>query len=216
MIDGTSYSVLDMDTERGAHSNHYASYKPFAERAIEEIKYLSLEERRHRFIIAYSIYGQTFLTTAPDQILRFSLAGQVYNRNPRRMTLCNVLAVLYYNGKKFRPLTGWELRHFQSGEHPIFLDKQGLKQTLNKLFKHASLSLGILTSEPATCSCPAWQIETEQGKFFIPWHNGMIIEDSTNFSFEEKEFDEVKKSCYSLLSFSRSLVKDECYKIHCC
>ena len=213
-ISGIPYRVLDMDVERGGHTPHNEPHRSFTERALEAANQLSYSEKQCTIIIAYSMYGQLFLTSDPYIILRLSLAGEVYNKHLRRMTLCGVLSVLYRDGDKFYAIDGWELRHFKSGDHPFFLNPQELTKKLSCVFKQVKLTLGALTARSVTC--PAWQIDTEKGKFFIPWHSGMILENSKELFFEEKEFDELKNAYYSLLSFSYSHFSSEYYKIRCC
>lgn len=214
-IAGIPYRILDLDAERGGHSTHSEPYKPFIERAQQAINHLSHSEKQHCFIIAYSVYGEIYLTSDPDIILRFSLAGEVYSHR-RRMTLCDVLAVFYRKDNKFYPLQKWELRHFNSGEHLPFLNPKELEATLHDIFLEVKLTLGALTLTTRSVTCPAWRITTEKGTFFIPWHSGMIMEDNSKFAFEEKEFDEVKNAYYSLLSFTQSHLCGEFYKIRCC
>lgn len=215
-ISGVPYRVLDLDSERGARTPHTEPYRPFTERALDEINQLPESEKDHQFLVAYSLYGNTFITADPGIILRLSLAGEVYNTITRKMMLCNVLAVFYRDGEKFRPLSNWELRHFKSDDTPAFLNKEKLNAQLKGIFKEASVCLGKLTLTSRMLSCPAWQINTEKGTYYLPWHNGALIENADVFFFETTEFNEIKDTMYTHLRFSEVDFKRQVYYIRSC
>ncbi len=216
-IGGIPYRILDIEAERGARIPHAEQYKPFTERALEEIKDMPNHEKNHQFLVAYSVYGDTFITADPNTILRLSLAGQVYNNSIRRMTLCDVLAVFYHDGKKFRPFKSWELRHFNSNDAPAFLDKENLEAQLKGVFRKVDITLGALTLTTRSVTCPAWQIVTDKGTYYLPWHNGTIIEEDPAFSFEEKDFAEIQETqYYTHLRFSKIPLSNQAFNIKSC
>lgn len=195
------YRMLDMDVERGAATEH-KPHRPFTERVLDEVNELPDSEKDHQFLVACSLYGNIYITANPNNILRFSLAGNVYNSRIRRMTLCDAMTVVYRDGEKFRPLPNWELRHFKRNDTPDFLNKEKLETEMKKIFHSVTITLGELTHLKHEISCPAWQITTEKGTYFLPWHSGAIIEGTNEFSFEEKNFSQLKETTYTHLRFA--------------
>jgi len=212
MYGGQKMHVLDMSVERGAsHSKtSTSSFKTFAERAKEEAHALKNYERK--FITIYSEACLEWYADTPERTLRLSMTGAsyVYPQNRKKLTTSNALMVFYNKNGKLIPL--WEIRHFESGNRCIFLDKEQMTKKLRSIFKSLNITLGSLTFNGLPCI--AWRLQTEEGCFYIPWHNGAVIEDIDGFSFEEKSLKEMKDT-YTLLRFAPSYMSG-LYKIVCC
>lgn len=210
------FSPLDMSVERDAPTQHAEPYIPFPERAAKYLKKASEDKLKHKFINVYSYCAEMYTAIDPSVVSRLSLTGQttVYSAFLKRLTLCARAAVFYNNGKKFKPL--YEIRHFENKAEPTFLSKEKLLERLSPLFKSIKISLGKLTEKGIPSI--AWQLQTNEGIFYIPWHNGCIMESSEDTSFEEHSFIELKKSnIYACLRFGESLTSHgESYRIVCC
>lgn len=212
MLGGQRVYVLDLDAEYNSHTNRTETYQTFPETAEEEVKECVKEGISSKFLNIYTEYCMTFHTSTADQALRLCLTGAsyIYNSMVRKMRATNALMVFYRKNGKYYPL--WDIRHFQTRSSYIFLDVKELKKRLHKVFDRFELKLGSLT----TMNLPAiaWQITTDEGIFYIPWHSGAIVEKTEDFTFEEKTLEEMKKT-YTLLRFAPSYEKD-IYKIVCC
>lgn len=191
---------MDVDANYGkkkAVSSIYERYIPFAERAREEIA--SCNNQQHKFITVYSKYFVPQDITNPEKTLNLCLTATpyVYSHNRRKLSSTDVLAVFAKKDDKLILL--WELHRLKINTCYAFLDKSAVIDTLSNIFKQVSIKLGTLTCQEIPCI--AWQLHTEDGVFYIPWHNGSIIEDCESFTFEEKPFEEIKKT-YAFLRFT--------------
>ena len=209
MIDGEVVRILDPNTAVGCSKINRAP--SLAQRAKDELKEVSPEEKESLFLAIYFESGLTWHTVDPEDILRLSLAGQTYicSHWKKRMTPANALLVYYRTEGRFVPL--YKVSHFETKKEYTFLNKVELTQHLLKVFKSVKLTLGQLSS-PGLESI-AWKAEANEGDFFIPWHNGCIIPAQEHLHFEEKPLNEMR-NVYSSLRFTS--YDAEHYVILCC
>jgi len=80
------------------------------------------------------------------------------------------------------------------------------------VFKKIDIRLGQL--EEKGIRFIAWEIETEKGIFYIPWHNGCLIEQTGELEFTEMPFAELKRT-YKVLRFAKCVGEREAYRIVC-
>lgn len=213
VIGGERIRVLDMDAERGhATKNHSTEERrTFDERADEEKKCSTIYERQHKFLTIYSSYCEPTRIVDPEKAIRIALVAQssAYPTVRRRLTT-TIIAITYVNREGiFQPL--WKLRRFEPGKPYPFLSKGDLMNILSPLFKKVTLTLGTLTHKEVKAI--AWQLDTDEGLFYIPWHSGIIIENSANFTFEEKTLGEMD-GIYEHLCFGTTNSADT-YRIIC-
>ncbi len=211
---GQIMRVLDMDAERDSGRAYIERSPTFAEKALEEITECTYEEKQHKFLTVFSESCLTWRATNPEDLMRLTLVGQSYvcSKHQKRLTQSNALMVFYRKNGKFVPL--YELHHLQTKKHYVFLSRDELTQKLGEVFNRVKLTLGVLHS-PKLRSI-AWSVETEEGTFYIPWHNGCIIPAQAYHVFEEKKKLEETKGTYSLLRFAPSPSFADSYYVLCC
>lgn len=210
MFGGERIGVLNMDAMRG--SNHSTeARKSFEERAYTETReYAKYERYNGKFLTVYSAYCEATAEIEPVKLWRLCLTAEAY-MSEKKFTFrpTNVLAVFYNSNGKFRLL--WQTNHFQKREYD-FLNKNEIKEFLEPLLGKMKITLGQLSCNGVPSI--AWQLQTDDAIYYIPFHNSIIIEDCKNFTFEEKTLDEMKK-VYKHLRFLSTGEKDS-YKILCC
>lgn len=212
-IGGQQIRVLDMDSERGNGKVYSENIPTFAETALEEAKDSTAADKKHKFMTVYSEACISWRATSPEDIIRISLVGQSYvcPRYQKRLIQSNVLMVFYQKNGNFVPL--YKLHHLQPKKHYIFLDKEELTQKLSEVFNTVKLTLGQLLTP--NLKCIAWRAKTEEGDFYILWHNGSIIKAQDYLVFEERNFKDIKNT-YELLRFTPSLIRKDAYTVLCC
>ncbi len=212
MMNGQTVRVLDMSVERDGERVYHEPKKSFIERLMAELKEEPYEGDE-KLLVAYSEGVCTQITTKPSQVLRLSLTGQTYVYQPlkKRLTQGAVAVVLYKYQGKYIPL--YEQRYFRQKKEYMFLNPQELKKTLSKVFSSIELKLGLLTHERIPCI--AWQVSTEDGEYYIPWHNGCIFKGDDTLLFEEKPLEQMRRT-YELFRFAPSGITTGAYHIICC
>jgi hypothetical protein len=195
-----TYRTLDMDAEYDAHKSYTEKFKTFLEKSNEEIKdYTTEENKEHLFTVTYGLYGEMYNCFSPTYLMKLALTGQssLFSSMLNRVNVPTGIGVYIFHNGKFHNL--WTHKHYEPRQTPDFLNKNELKKLLKPYFSKLEIKLGLLKYD--STKTIAWQLETEKGIFFIPWHNGCVIENHERFSFEEKTFQEVK-NIYCVLSFS--------------
>lgn len=191
------------------HSSTKEKLLTFDQLAQEELATLTAEEKKANIIAIYRSEGYTFHTSNIKDILRLSLTGQDYICSAiiKRMHSCTRCGVYYKNGNKYKEL--WNTGLLRHDKGAIFLFPEKLKKTLKKVFTNVEITLGELF-DGSTCSI-AWQIQCDEGLFFIPWHNGCICPNDDCFSFTPKTIKELR-GVYKALSFTTSYENHREYK----
>ncbi len=210
---GNSYEALDYDVLSSSPRRSYTEGpKGFDNRAKEEMKELEPEDYKHPFITVYSESGYTYHTGIAQKALSLSLAGQdyIYTPSVKKVHFCNVLAVYFQSGHMYRQL--WKISRFLPENRPVFLNREMLEKILGSIFSQLSIKLGQLSEK--NIKYIAWEINTEKGIFYIPWHNGCLLEKTDGLEFEEKEFAEIKRT-YKVLRFAACTGSEEAYRILC-
>lgn len=213
MYGGQMIRVLDMDTERDGVKIYSERTPSFTENATAEAAESTPQDKQNKFMTVFSEYSLTWRASTPERIIRLSLVGQDYicSKQQKKMILSNALMVFYLKNDKFVPL--YEVRHLQTKKYYLYLDKKGLTAKLREVFQSVKLTLGQLHAP--NLRCIAWKAETEEGIFYILWHNGCIIKAQDYLCFEEKKIEELRK-VYNLLRFAPSVTKSDCYTVLCC
>lgn len=199
-IGAETFRTLDMDAEYGSHKSYTEKFLTLQEKFDEEIKnFTTKENKKHLFTVTYGMCGDAYNSFSPTFLMRLALTGQgcLYNSSLNRVNVTTGAGVYIFHDGKFHHL--WTHKHYEPNQKPVFLNLKDLERLLSPYFNNLEITLGILKFD---CTRNiAWQLKTEKGIFFIPWHNGCIIEDHPNLSFEEKTFPEVKNT-YCVLSFA--------------
>ena len=100
---------------------------------------------------------------------------------------------------------------------PEFLNIHVLAAKLNPIIGCFQLNLGELRYKNSNRAI-AWEISSDKGTFYIPWHNGCIIEkkaEESELSFEKKSLKEMTQShVYCALRFEEE--SNGAYRVVCC
>lgn len=211
-IGGKLYSTLDYDVMLRKPSRRYKrSTNSFKERAEEELLSLNKEDLAHQFINIYSECGYSFHTSEAEKSISLSMVGQDYvcTQGVKRLKSCTSLAV-YYNTGRGKPKLLWNVERFSPGKTPVFLNRKEMLRVLRPLFSSVKISLGLLID--GGMHSIAWQVSTEKGVFFIPWHSGCLVERSASLEFEEKPFEELRNT-YKCLFFGYDFMDKDVFCI---
>lgn len=181
----------------------------FEEEAKEEIKSLNPTST---VLNLYKSDGLVFCAKKPDEALKLALTPQDYvcSMYIKKVRACTQCGVFYKCGTKYKML--WRNGRYSENRKPVFLNPAQLQRELKKVFTKHALTLGIL--EERSIKYIAWRIDTEQGTFFIPWHNGCLIAKDKEWNFVEKEFKDMR-STYKVLRFSYAQDNRKEYRIVC-
>lgn len=178
----------------------------FEQEALEELnENLTPEEKNEDIFNVYDTFSTPDHTANPSVTLGLNLSSQDYviPAMVKRMRSCFKTAVFYK--KKLL----WKTNKFSNGATPEFLDKNFLLKKFRKLYPEITLCLGELNCTPLKSI--AWQCKTNHTTFYIPWHNGCFVKETPELKFEEKEFNELKRT-YKILRF-KELKENEIYQI---
>lgn len=210
-IGGKSYSTLDYDVMLRKPRRSFKKGYDFEKRAEEELLLLEGEDYLHQFINVYSDCGYTFHTGETEKSLSLSLVGQDYVCRPavKQIRSCGALAVYYTIGDE-KPKRLWTLNRFAPQKTPVFLNRKELTKALRPLFATMDISLGLLTDK--AMKAIAWQIKTDKGTFFIPWHSGCLVEGNDFLEFTEKPFREMRE-IYKCLRFAPDVMDMNVFRI---
>ena len=83
---------------------------------------------------------------------------------------------------------------------------------MRPIFKKVQIRLG--QQQEKGRSFIAWEIETAKGTVYVPWHNGCLIEQTTETVFTEKTFAELKRT-YKVLRFAECRGEKDSYRVLC-
>ena len=166
---------------------------------------------KNKFFSVYKTDGCAFFTQTSTETLRVSLSAQDYicSSMVKRMQIANNCGVFYIKNKKLHCL--WTQNRYQEAKRPVYLNVHSLTKELKKIFSNIkSIKLGRLRER---IDLIAWEIQAEQGVFYLFWHNGLICRKEEDWEFEEKKF-EALRSTYKVLRFAKTDTQNE-YKIVC-
>lgn len=198
-------------SEIGGNYHSYPKEKlpTFEQHVKEELTTLTPEEKKAPIIAIYRSEGYTYHAITSKDILRLSLTGQDYicSAMMKRMCSCTKCGVYYKDGNKYKEL--WQTGLLRQDKDAIFLFPEKLKKTLRKIFTNVEITLGEL-HEGNTRSI-AWQIQCDEGIFFIPWHNGCICPNDDTLTFAPKTIKELR-GVYKALSFATSYENHRVYR----
>ena len=211
---GQSYETLDYGVMSSTPRRSYTSKnKSFHEKALTELKEeLTEKEKKEPIIMVYAADGYIYHTCETKSSIALSLAGQdnAVRSTVKRMHPCNAVAVYFRHANGATQL--WKACRYSSADRPLYLNKELLISTLKKTkyFTNISVRLGQLTEKGIKYI--AWQVSTDQGVYYIPWHNGSFVEDNVGLNFEEKDFKELRQT-YAILRFALCVGEHDTYRI---
>ncbi|MBR5598536.1 MAG: hypothetical protein IKW39_00695 [Alphaproteobacteria bacterium] len=183
------------------------------ELANKELKNILNFTENNKFFNVYKISGYTFFAKNANESLRVALASQDYicNSMCKRMQVATHGGVFYRKDKEFIPL--WKQNRFVENRRPDYLNLKCLSKKLNEIFDEVSyIKLGVLKER--TVRFIAWEVKTEDGIFYIPWHSGMLCKKEDAWEFEVKQTFEEVRSTYKVLRFSKTDQRDV-YRVSC-
>jgi hypothetical protein len=204
-IGNFSFSVLDMNAERGARISTDAVQSPgqtFLEEAKDDIKRLFKQipaAERPLFVNAYFEGGMALIADSPRSALRIAAVAGSYMYAPSKKYIvsCVSIAPFYKEDTHYHPL--WVTKHFRAGVTPIYLNKQVMLEKLRPILgQGVNAEEGIL--EVDHIKYVAWHISSPKGEFFIPWHSGAILNKEEGYTFAACPFKEMPK-LYNCLKF---------------
>ncbi len=213
-LGGNSYVRLDYDVLLSSPRRSYTSgKKTFDEKALTELEEeLTEEEKKKPIVTIYAADGYIYHTCETKSSIALSLAGpnNAIKSTVKRMRPCNKIAVYFRHDKETVQL--WANSRYVSDDRPIYLNKNLLinKLKTTKFFTNISIRLGQLTEKGIKYI--TWQVSTNQGLYYIPWHNGSFVEDNASLEFEEKEFKELRLT-YAILKFAPCIGEHDVYRI---
>ena len=211
---GQNYERLDYSVMCSTPRRNYTSgNKSFDDKALTELKEeLTEEEKKEPIVTVYAADGYIYHTCETKSSIALSLAGQnnAIKSTVKRMRPCNAIAVYFRHANGATQL--WKACRYSSADRPLYLNKELLISTLKKTkyFTNISIRLGQLTEKGIKYI--AWQVSTDQGLYYIPWHNGSFVENNVNLEFEEKEFKELRET-YDILKFALCIGEHDVYRI---
>ena len=207
---GQTYEILDIDVLSSAPRRIYTENQSLYNCAEEELDELESWEKQRPFMNVYFKDGFTYHTGDTSKSMQLCLVGldYTYPRHIKVMYPCNAMVVFYRQGEAFRLL--WTVRRFAVGATPVFLNKTKLTEAMLNIFSKTEIRLGELQTN-GTPSI-AWEIATEKGRFYVPWHNGCMVEQSDETEFSAKPFNEMK-GIYKILRFTECLEEKNTYRI---
>ena len=170
------------------------------------------------FVNLYSEVGWIDDTEAQDERRNFYLSAVGQNS-----LVCGYMGAykssnqiaVYFKNKKGNYERLWGTSRFNQKQLPEFLNVHVLSRKLNKIIGNFVLRMGQLTYKTSS-KAVAWEIISDEGIFYIPWHNGCIIEknkDASLLNFEEKTLKEMRQT-YCALRFEE--FSQGIYRIQVC
>ena len=196
MLNSQGYLSVDATPVASGKKRVKEQLPTFEEDALDELWRLGGEKR---FASVYRSSGFSYVAEKPAESVRASLAAQDYvcGSHLLRVVPCTATAVYARRGKKWTQL--WKTERLVDHRSPFFLFQDLLYKKLKEVFSFVEISLGQLQYK--SFMAIAWKVRTNDGTYFIPWHNGMLICENPEFTFEEKELEEIKRT-YKIMRFS--------------
>ena len=194
-------------------SRYSESLGDYESDSIVELNQLSAEQKKKIVHTVYRQSGFSYRSGDANASLRASLAGQdhVCNRFVMRVNPCTAVGVWYKTKRGWDML--WKVGMLSDHKKPVYLNLELLKKALSRALEVIDIKLGQLSM--GAFKCIAWEVVSKQGVFYIPWHNGAMIEKEDELKFFEMEFQEVKRT-YNILKFSKdydSVGHGVCYRV---
>lgn len=196
MLNSQGYLSVDATPVASGKKRVKEQLPTFEEDALDELWRLGSEKR---LASIYRSSGFSYVAEKPAESVRASLAAQDYvcGSHLLRVIPCTATAVYARRGKKWTQL--WKTERLVDHRAPFFLHQELVTKRLKEVFTFVEMSLGQLSYKSFTAI--AWKVRTNEGIYFIPWHNGMLICENPEFTFEEKGLDELKRT-YKIMRFS--------------
>ncbi|MBE6463645.1 MAG: hypothetical protein E7005_07855 [Alphaproteobacteria bacterium] len=213
-LDATGCIRVSLSEQIGHIASHSSKVPNFVEEAIIEIKEdFALKAPEKNLFVLYKKEGFVYEVTSVNDALSVSLTGQDYICAPgiKRITSSLFSGIFYKKGNKYELL--WKAKRFDCGEKsPQYLSLSFLKKELKKVFTNVEISLGVL--KDSKLSYIVWKVTSNEGIYYIPWHNGLLVPDDETLSFEEKCFEDLRKT-YKVLRFTKICSGDTEFKVVC-
>lgn len=170
----------------------------------KEVRGLETEEN---FVALYPNLEWIFNAENENNLFFLSLVGSnsLVCGNQRGY---KVVSKIYIYGKKDgKYINLWKQPRFDRNMRPVFLNLASLKSTIENFIGVATIEKGILSYRSSKTA--AWQIRSEKGVFYIPWHNGAVIEAKSDsiLSFWPATIKEMN-SCYCALRFKEERLNE--------
>ena len=168
----------------------------FEEDALDELRTLKSEKR---IASVYRSSGFSYIPEKAAEGMRAALAAQDYicGTHLLRIVPCTATAVYARKGRKWLQL--WKTERLLEHRSPVFLFQELVQKKLKEVFSFVEMSVGQLAFQHFKAI--AWKVRTNEGTYFIPWHNGMLISEDEQLKFEEKELADLKRT-YNIMRFS--------------
>lgn len=160
------------------------------------------------FYLVYTKDGYAYSASDANKALSASLASAVHVPSTNQKLYypnCNTGVFILQNGE-YKLL--YKAERFYKTKNPSFLSRSFLKKVFKPFFENIEITLGQLSFNAEKCI--AWMLSTDKGVYYIPWHNGLIIPESENLTFEKRKFDDLRKT-YKVLRFHETTNND--YKV---
>jgi hypothetical protein len=213
-LDATGCIRVSLSEQIGHPQPHSSKVPDFVEDALIEINEdFAKNNPEKTLFVLYKKEGYVYEVKDVNDALSVSLAGQDYICSPgkKRITSSLFSGIFYKKGNKYELL--WKAKRFDCGEKsPQYLSVPFLKRELKKVFTDVEISLGELKDDKL--SYIVWKVTSNEGIYYIPWHNGLLVPEDETLSFEEKKFDDLRKT-YKVLRFSRTASCDTEFKVIC-
>ena len=203
-LDATGCIQINNSEIGGNYHSPREKLLTFGEYAKEELSELSSEEKNERFIIIYRSFTYTYHAMCNNikKVARLALAPQNYICNPmlQTITACNKTGI-YYKDAKGRYKELWTTGLLREDKNAIFLQPEKLNNALKKVFAEFTLTLGKLSVD--NMNYIAWQISTNEGIYYLLWHNACLCKHASNFTFDPHSIEDLK-GIYKVLKFAHS------------
>ena len=181
--------VLESGVIYGSSNPAGHKYVPVAKR-IE--KYAKKElKSSEKFVSLYSEVTWVGDATTEKQNFFMSLVNNcsmTLGSSPFKVT--SRLAPYFNKDGRYERL--WLTERFEAKMTPEFLNIHVLAAKLNPIIGCFQLNLGELRYKNSNRAI-AWEISSDKGTFYIPWHNGCLVEkrEETELTFEKKSLKEI-------------------------
>jgi hypothetical protein len=200
-LDATGCIRVSFTEQIGYSHSHSSKVPDFVEEALIELNEdFSIAHPEKKIFSLYKKEGYIYEANTPEEILSVSLAGQDYicSGGLKRIFSSTFTGIFYKKNNKFELL--WKAKKYDYEKTPVFLSSKIVERELKKIFNNVELSLGLLSDEKL--SYIAWKVTSDEGIFYIPWHNGLLYSDNPKVTFVQKDFQELRKT-YKVLRFAK-------------
>ena len=210
-LDATGCIRVSLSEEIGARIASHSKVPDFIEDAIQELnEEYGPKNPDQKLFMLYKKEGYIYSASTVKEILSVGLVGQAYICPAVVKKIQQSLYAGIFVKKNGKFVCLYKARRFDLERNPIFLSEKGVKDMMKKVFSNVEISLGQLSDGKQKYI--AWQVMTDKGRYFIPWHNGLLCPEDETLTFEEKNFEEVRRT-YSMLRFQKTTNTE--YKVLC-